>query len=296
MKLRALAPGKVNLCLALGERRADGRHELVTLVESLSLADELELSTLREGSTSDEVLCLEVEEPNLVSAALEGLRERGWSGPPVGIEIFKQIPVAGGMGGGSADAAAAIRLAAEVAPVPADLAAELARSLGADVPSQLTPGVALGTRAGDVIEPIAPLDPHAFLVLPQPFGLSTADVYAEADRLRLLRRPDDLAWRRRQLDAALRSGGRLPTAVLVNDLQPAALSLRPQIRDALDAAREAGADHAMVCGSGPTVAGMYMAPDARKRALAGAEALAWQYPAVSVAAPVDAEYGRPRPA
>ncbi len=152
MSDRELAPAKVNLCLFLGGPRADGRHELVTLFESVSLFDELRLEVLSTGG--DEVVCAGVEGPNLAEAALRELRARGWSAPPVRIEIVKRIPVAAGLGGGSADAAAALRLAGALSPLPPGLADELARHLGADVPSQLQPGVTLGTGAGELVEPL----------------------------------------------------------------------------------------------------------------------------------------------
>jgi 4-diphosphocytidyl-2-C-methyl-D-erythritol kinase len=289
VRLRALAPAKVNLCLFLGPLRADGRHELVTLFESVSIADELELSTLAEQAT-DEVVCPGVEGPNLVAAALEGLRAAGWDAPPVRIEIRKRVPVAAGMGGGSADAAATLRLAGRVAPVGEEAIDALAASLGADVPSQIRPGLTLGIGAGDLVQRMDPLAPHAFLVLPQSFGLSTVDVYKEADRLRLPRPDEELASRWHELSIALATGSQLasdlPAELLVNDLEPAALSVRPEIGSALDAIRLTGADHAMVCGSGPTVAGLYWGPDAEARAGAGVGALAGTFAAASVAVPV----------
>src|ERR1700716_3843509 len=121
-RLTALAPAKVNLCLFLGGVRRDGRHELVTVFESLSLTDSLELSVLSEGP--DRVICPGVVGPNLVSDALAGLR-------------------AAGRGGGSADAAAALRLAGALEPVPDGVLERLAASLGADVSAQLAPGVSL---------------------------------------------------------------------------------------------------------------------------------------------------------
>ena len=130
MKLFALAPGKVNLCLYLGGLRDDGRHEVVTLIESVSLADEVML----ESSTDDQVVCPGVEEPNIVTDALRRLREVGWTGPPVRIEITKQVPVAAGMGGGSADAAALLRLAHQIAPIPADTVSLLAEKVEAAAP------------------------------------------------------------------------------------------------------------------------------------------------------------------
>jgi 4-diphosphocytidyl-2-C-methyl-D-erythritol kinase len=292
VKLRALAPAKVNLCLFLGGGRADGRHELVTLFESVSLPDELELRVLPRGS--DQVVCPGVEGPNLVSRVLAGLRAGGWSAPPVSIEIHKRIPVAAGLGGGSADAAAALRLAEALAPVPAGLAAELAASLGADVPSQLAPGAALGTGAGDVVEPVPPLAPHAFLILPSPHSLSTADVYREADRLGLARSAEDLASLRRELTDALGPGVEPPPGLLVNDLEPAALSLCPETELALDSARYAGAEAVMVCGSGPTVAGVLWGEDSAPRARAGAAALGGRYPGAATAIPVSASFGAPQ--
>ncbi|HZU40711.1 MAG TPA: 4-(cytidine 5'-diphospho)-2-C-methyl-D-erythritol kinase, partial [Solirubrobacteraceae bacterium] len=104
MTWRALAPAKVNLCLYLGPTRADGRHELVTVFQALDLADDLTMRTLVRGS--DSIVCPGVEGENLAARALTELRARGWDGPPVEITIDKHIPIAGGMAGGSADAAA----------------------------------------------------------------------------------------------------------------------------------------------------------------------------------------------
>jgi 4-diphosphocytidyl-2-C-methyl-D-erythritol kinase len=276
--VREAAPAKVNLCLFLGPLRDDGRHELVTLFESISLSDELSLTQ----SDVDEVICSGVDGPNLVSAALLGLRDRGWTGPPVRIEVRKRIPVAAGLGGGSADAAAALRLAQRLAPVPEDTVRELATELGADVPSQLRPGLALGTGAGELIEPFPPLEPHAFVIVPQPVALSTADVYREADRLRLPR-PSLEGMRERLLACG---AARLPPELLVNDLEAATLSLCPEVATALKALREAGLDHAIVCGSGPTVAGLCWGADAPGRAQAIARQLAPRFPAAVRAVPV----------
>jgi 4-diphosphocytidyl-2-C-methyl-D-erythritol kinase len=283
--LVARAPGKVNLCLFLGPLREDGRHEVVTLLESVSLADRLTVAPA--AAPPDQVVCAGVSGLNIVSQTLDGLRAAGWDGPPVRVTIEKRIPVAAGMGGGSADAAAMLRLANALAPVPADVVEELAASLGADVPSQLVPGVALGTGAGDVVERRAPLPEHAFVVVPQAYGLSTAEVYREADRLGLPRDATDLAGRLR----AVRAGG-MPE--LVNDLEPAALSLRPEIGRALEAVRDAGAERAMVSGSGPTVFGLFGGRSARERTADAAERLADQYPGATSAVPVSEDFGAPR--
>lgn len=292
MKLRVRAPGKVNLCLFVGAARGDGRHELVTLFESVSLADELEVQAAAAGE--DEVICPEVEGPNLVSRAVSGLRARGWDAPPVRLTIVKRVPVAAGMGGGSADAAAVLRLARCVGRTPSEHEmAELARSLGSDVPSQLRPGLTIGSGAGDEVKRLPALAPHAFVLVPQPFSLATADVYAEADRLGLARSAEDLARRWRELRAALRAGAELPAELLVNDLEPAAVSLLPEIRDALDAVRGAGAELAMVCGSGPTVLGLYWGAGAEARASDGAGALSGRYPGAACAVPVPDGFGDP---
>jgi 4-diphosphocytidyl-2-C-methyl-D-erythritol kinase len=271
-----LAPAKVNLCLLLGGTRDDGRHELVTLFESVTLTDTLTVTV----SDSDEVHCPGVTGANLVADALAGLRELGWTAPPLRIEIDKQIPVAAGMGGGSADAAALLRDAPEWAPVAREDVAALAARLGSDVPAALAPGVVLGTGAGEVLAAVPAPPAHALLVLPQDFGLSTPDVYREADLLGLGRSRQQLA-----AAAVALMAGEFAGLLGVNDLQPAALSLRPEIAGALAAARAAGAEHALVCGSGPTVIGLYPGADGLARAQAAATALCDRWPrAVAVTA------------
>jgi 4-diphosphocytidyl-2-C-methyl-D-erythritol kinase len=294
MKLSALAPGKINLCLFVGPTRADGRHEVVTLIESVSLADELELSVLEDDRGPDHVICDGVEGPNLAAKALSELRARGWEAPPVRLTIAKHIPVAGGMGGGSADAAATLRLAVEVAPGRPEEVAALAAELGSDVPSQLAPGLALATDAGETVEPFEPLTSHAFLILPQPHALSAAEVYREADRLGSPRERVELVNRYDQLAAALQPGGRLSDELIVNDLEPAAVSLCPPVKGALNAAKAAGADHALVSGSGPTVAGLFWGTDAPQRATAAATGLAERFPGATCATPVGPEFGSPQ--
>lgn len=293
MRLRALAPGKVNLSLFLGPPREDGRHELVTLFESVSLADQLSLTTLSGAVTADEVVCPAIPGQNLVADALAGLRARGWEGPPVRIEIDKRVPVAAGMGGGSADAAAALRLATELAPGRPEEVAELAAGLGADVPSQLAPGLVLGTGAGEVVESYPPLAPHALVLVPLDVALPTPEVYREADRLGLPRPAEELRQALRQLRDALHPGARLPHELVVNQLQPATISLCPAVAGVLDAVRDAGAAQALVCGSGPTVAGLFWGEDGRRRADAAAAKLADPYPGAVAADPVGAEFAVP---
>ncbi len=279
---------KVNLCLLMGGPRADGRHELVTLLESVGLADDLRL-TVASGEAgpgqADEVVCPGVRGPNLVSAALQALRERGWAGPPLLVEIDKRIPVAAGMGGGSSDAAAVLRAAVALGPaMEAEVLTEIAAGLGSDVPSQLDPGASLGLGAGDHVTPLPDLAAHALVVVPQPFWLSTAHVYREADRLGLGRDAAALVELRVELEAGLAAHGR--PGLVVNDLQAAALSLCPEIQDALDAVREAGIAQALVCGSGPTVIGIAWGSDALARAQTAAERLLARYPGAVAVQPV----------
>jgi 4-diphosphocytidyl-2-C-methyl-D-erythritol kinase len=293
MKFLIRAPGKVNLCLFLGPPRRDGRHELVTLFESVSLADELSV-TVR-SRPPDAVRCDELDDPNLAAVALERLRARGWEGPPLHVEVSKQIPIAGGMGGGSADAAAILRLANELRPVPPPIVAELAAELGADVPSQLSPGLALGTGVGERLEPQEPLAPHAFVIVRQPYRLATREVYAEADRLDLPADRAGLDAKLDQLRAALSPGARLPSALMVNELEPAALALLPQIGESVAAVREAGADDALVSGSGPTVVGIFWGEDTTERAAKSEAALRSRFPDITTAVPVDSTFAKPHP-
>jgi 4-diphosphocytidyl-2-C-methyl-D-erythritol kinase len=261
--MRIQAPAKLNLCLYLGPRRNDGLHELCSLFEPLALADAIEVSE----AGSDEVICPEVEGENLAMRALAALRGAGWDAPPLRIEIEKRIPVAAGLGGGSADAAAVLRLARGDLHVyttgkspQLDLAA-LAAALGADVPSQLDPALALVRGAGERLKPLPPPPPHAVLLLPDGGGLSTPAVFAEADRLGLGRSGEALAALADRLREAAGAGAS-PLAyadLLANDLEPAARSLRPEIGEALDALRKTGAPLAFLSGSGPTAVGLFPA-------------------------------------
>ncbi|HEY8808530.1 MAG TPA: hypothetical protein VIM28_00795 [Solirubrobacterales bacterium] len=256
--MRIHAPAKINLCLFLGPLRGDGLHALCSLFEPIALADAIDVSE----ADRDEILCPGVEGENLAARALAALRERGWDGPPLRLEIEKRTPVAAGLGGGSADAAAVLRLMRDPAlgssgPVP-DLA-EIAAELGADVPSQLDPALALVQGAGEQVDRLPAPASHSVLLLPAEGGLSTVEVFAEADRLGLGRSETELD----ELAASLREAagaGASPldyANLLANDLEPAARSLRPEIGEALDALREADAPLAFLTGSGPTAVGLF---------------------------------------
>jgi 4-diphosphocytidyl-2-C-methyl-D-erythritol kinase len=303
---RALAPAKVNLGLCLGPTRGeDGRHELVTVMQSISLADQLTLELAPAGAVEDELVCPGVPGPpeeNLAWVALGAFRaSTGWEGPWLRLSIVKRIPVAAGLGGGSADAAAALRLARHISGVgDEELLLELGRDLGADVPAQVSPGRWLATGAGERLHELpGPGPSFGLLVLPLAARLSTAAVYAEADRLGLARAPQALEDRRRALDAAPDLG--VPTlaarGLLQNDLQQAAVSLCPEIADVLAQARRAGAQEALLSGSGPTVLGLFTHPgqspaDPIGRVERAAAGLRGRVPAPICATPVDATFAR----
>lgn len=255
-------PGKVNLYLAVGDRRDDGYHELTTVFHAVSLfddvtvrnADLLSLQMSGEGSEA-----LPTDERNLAWRAAELLADHVGRAPDVAISIAKSIPVAGGMAGGSADAAAvlvAMNHLWELGVPRRDLHA-LAAQLGSDVPFALHGGTALGTGRGEELATVLARSTFHWVLAFAHEGLSTPAVFGEIDRLR--ETPDRGGPPR--LDdaepvlAALASGDpRELAALLGNDLQPAALSLRSDLRRTLRAGREAGALAGIVSGSGPTCA------------------------------------------
>jgi 4-diphosphocytidyl-2-C-methyl-D-erythritol kinase len=308
LPLQTPAPAKINLGLFVGPLREDGRHELVSVMQSISLADELTLELAPAGATRDEVICPGVPGENLAARALASFRAAtGWDAPPLRLKIDKRIPVAAGLAGGSADAAAALRLAAAasgILPSPSagagtggsegdSLLLRLAADLGADVPAQICPGRWLASGAGEVLEELPdPVAPIGVLVLPLAHELSTAAVYAEADRLAKLRTPAFLAERRHALHAAFDLGMSLPhdPELLRNDLQAAAISLCPDIKQALAEARDAGAEPAFVSGSGPTVIGLFPRANALAAAERAAAALADRAPAPIAAHTVGADF------
>lgn len=262
MRLETRAPGKINVCLYLGPTREDGRHELVSIMQSVTLADRLRLE---DGDGADAVDCPGVDGDNLVTKAIERFRAvTRWDGDPVRVSIDKRVPVAAGMAGGSADAAAALRLLARASGIEdPELLHDIAIGLGADVPAQVRPGRVLATGAGEVIERIPGVARYGVLVVPGDGPLPTPEVFKEADRLGLPRDARGLADALATVRAGLPD---LPDALCVNELQPATLSLRPALEDTLRRVREAGADVAMVSGSGPTVLGLFHDREASKAA------------------------------
>jgi len=252
-------PGKVNLYLGVGDRRPDGFHELTTVFHAVSLSDEVTvrdadvLSLRLVGEGADEV---PTDARNLAWQAAELMAEHVGRAPDVEITIAKSIPVAGGMAGGSADAAAAlvgINALWELGLPRRDLHAMAAR-LGSDVPFSLHGGTALGTGRGEELATVLGRNTFHWVLAFGAGGLSTAAVYAEIDRLREAGAPSRLSDPEPLL-AALSTGDPHALAPLLgNDLQPAALSLEPNLRRTLRAGTEAGALAGIVSGSGPTCA------------------------------------------
>jgi len=294
--LAARAPGKVNLCLYLGPRRDDGRHELVSVVQSVSLADELVLERAPPGASRDIVECPGILEPNLAALALDALGALpGWTEPPHHLLTRTLAPGAGGLGGGSGYAAAALRLAATRAEIEDEaLLLDLASALGADVPAQVRPGRSLVGGAGERVERLPDPPPFGILILPSLRRLSTAEVYAEADRLGLGRDHAALEAALEAVRASL-AADRLDPALMMNELEPAAVSLCPELDEAIETARELGAEVAMVSGSGPTVFGVFTGADGPVRATRAGRALSRRDPTPVAVTPVGEEFGLPAP-
>jgi len=294
--LRCRAPGKVNLCLFVGRPRADGYHPLVSLVQPVSLADDLELAPAPDAD-ADEVSCPGIDGENLAAVALARFRAHtGWDGPPVRLTIDKHVPVAAGMGGGSADAAAALRLAAAAAGTDHAELQEVAAGLGADVPSQLMPERCLMTGIGESVRRLGDPPSVGLLILPSAHTLSTPAVYAEFDRLGLGRDADELDRLSGQVPGAARDSSLLAERLLHNDLEAPARSLCPPIGDALADVRASGAVRAMVSGSGPTVFGIFPGDAGVAHAAAAAAALRERHPHAVAATPVGRAFAAPQEA
>jgi len=276
-------PAKVNVQLAVGGRRTDGYHGLASVFFAVGLYDELTVTPSSDGLTvtveGADAEHVPADRSNLAAKAAELLAAQHGIDPSVRLHIAKDIPVAGGMAGGSADAAAAL-VACDalwgLGSSPAELAA-LAAELGSDVPFALLGGVALGEGRGELLTPVPVGGRFHWVFAVADGGLSTPAVYGECDRLRALGAgadEDDVPAPAadRALLAALAAGDAAALgATLRNDLQSAALSLRPSLAATLGAGGDAGAIGSLVSGSGPTCA--FLAKDAESAATV-AQALA----------------------
>ena len=254
------APAKINLALKVGAPRSDGYHPLATVYHAVSLFDDVyaewaepdEFEVEVGGEGADEV---PLDEENLALRAAR-LLARTHGGPDLGVRlsIRKAIPVAGGLAGGSADGAAALLACAtlwdiDLAP---DALRELGAELGSDVPFALLGGTAVGRGRGEDVAPALAKGSYHWVLAFGQQGLSTPAVYRRFDQLNPDPDPPEVPA---DLMNALRGGDPYELgAALVNDLQPAALMLRPALRRLLDTGLELGAVGAVVSGSGPTCA------------------------------------------
>jgi 4-diphosphocytidyl-2-C-methyl-D-erythritol kinase len=263
------APAKINLGLSVGGPRPDGFHDVATAYHAISLQDELVAAASEELSiavtTADGIPLDDVpqDSSNLAVAAALALAERAGVEPLVRLHVTKSIPVAGGMAGGSADAAAALVACDALWQTGLSRAelADLAAALGSDVPFSLVGGTALGTGRGEVLTPVLARGRFHWVVAIAEGGLSTPEVYAECDRLR---RGTPMPEPRvaDALMAALRTGDADALgAALHNDLQEAACSLRPPLRETLETGAQAGALGSLVSGSGPSVVFLARSPE-----------------------------------
>ena len=252
-------PAKVNLHLGVGRLRPDGFHPVTTVLQAVSLYDEItataaaRLSVQVKGEGAGQV---PLGEDNLAARAARVLAERAGVGAGVHLSITKAIPVAAGMAGGSADAAAALVACDALwqTGLHRDELTELAAGLGSDVPFGLTGGTALGNGRGERLSPVLAKGQYHWVFALADGGLSTSAVYAERDRMQA-EVPAVEALPPAGVIAALRAGDAAALGrVLTNDLQAPALRLRPTLARTLDAGSELGALGAVVSGSGPTCA------------------------------------------
>lgn len=259
MSVVVRVPAKVNLQLSVGPLRADGYHELLTVFQALSVEDVItasqatgiELTMSGEGAED-----LPMDDGNLAHQAAALLAEHAGVEPNARLHIEKSIPIAGGMAGGSADAAGTLVACDALwhTGYSREQLSELAEQLGSDVAFALHGGNAIGRGRGEQITPILGRGQFQWVLALADGGLSTPEVYAKCDQLRgsdPVPEPeisDDLL-------AALRSGdAELLAGTVHNDLQDAALALRPSLRELLESGLEFGALAGLVSGSGPTCA------------------------------------------
>ena len=272
--VRVEAPGKVNLFLSVGASGTDGYHQLTTVFQAVRL---IETVTARRQSARDRgTVTLTLEEPdadvptdasNLAVRAAELLAETTGVSEGVDLLLRKRVPVAGGMAGGSADAAATLVACNILWGTGLSLLelSALAARLGADVPFPLTGATAVGSGRGDLVTPIMTRGSYHWVFALAGEGLSTPAVFRRFDELTGTGAPAvrDVP---EVLTSALRAGDAPALAAsLHNDLQAAALDLRPELAQVIAVAEEAGALRAIVSGSGPTIAALVENPAGAQR-------------------------------
>ena len=255
-------PAKVNLQLSVGPREADGFHNVVTVYQAISIFDDITVvfteakSGVSISVTGDQTHGVPTDENNLAAKAIALLSKEYDLDIDVHVEIKKSIPVAGGMAGGSADAAATIVAIDYLYSLgmSREEMSEIAAQLGSDVPFMLSGGTAIGTGHGEMLTAALSRGTYHWVFALSSVGLSTPAVYNECDRLRSESQIAEPQTNELLMQALLAADPKAVGAHLVNDLQAAACSLRPALRLVLDVGQEYGALGALVSGSGPTVA------------------------------------------
>ena len=260
-RVHVRAPGKINLALGVGRRRSDGYHPLATVFQAVSLYEEVvarAASTLSVTVSGQQADLVPTGRTNLALLAAQLLASHAGIDAGVHLHLNKAVPVAGGMAGGSADAAAAL-IACDAlwgTALPREELVELAAQLGSDVPFPLAGQTAIGTGRGHLLTPAMSRGEYHWAFAVRTEGLSTANVFTTFDELiagstRLEPEAD------RALMQALRAGdARALGLALHNDLQHATLELAPELTETLAVAEDAGALGVLVSGSGPTVAAL----------------------------------------
>jgi len=262
-------PAKVNVQLAVGGARPDGFHDLANVFLAVSLYDEVTAAPageLRITCSGPDAGQVPLDRTNLAARAALALAERHGVVPAVHLHIAKDIPVAGGMAGGSADAAGAL-LACDAlwgTGASREELLEICAELGSDVPFSLVGGAALGTGRGERLRPLEAGGTFHWVFAVADGGLSTPAVYREFDRLNENVPVPEPVASQDLLDALAKGDALALAATLANDLQPAALSLFPSLNDTLTVGSSAGALATLVSGSGPTTA--FLAADAESAA------------------------------
>ncbi len=252
-------PAKLNLVLAVGPARSDGYHELATVFHAVSLYDTVEARPAAEITvvvTGERAAGVPTGSTNLAARAAAELRRATGVRAGVRLNISKRIPVAAGLAGGSADAAASLVACDALwgTRLSGGRLAALAAGLGSDVPFALEGGTAIGTGRGERLTAVTAGATFHWVLATTGSGLSTPAVYAELDRLRGGRPVPSPEVDPAVLEALRRGEPVALAATLRNDLQPAACALRPDLRGTLDAGERAGALAGIVSGSGPTCA------------------------------------------
>ena len=266
----ATAPGKINIFFKVGALKNDGYHDVLSVYQALDLRETVSVASAQDWRvevsgeiSAEQIAAVPTGEDNLVVRAAKSIAQlAGLENPhPINFEIIKNVPVAGGMGGGSADAAAALLAVNELWCTQVDYQALLnsAAELGADIPFALLGGTAIGVGKGDELETIDGVQKLHWVLVPMDAGLSTPRVYAKLDEIRTSRGEDPekvvTPIKPRELISALQVGDAREVAKhLHNDLQEAAVALMPELSVTMQAGLAAGALAAMVSGSGPTVA------------------------------------------